>query len=200
MLDTSDARSPRLHRRSMARRAGSRRHTDFVVGHDFLHPGVDCSADRGRARLVDVVRHGRLLGRIVGGRAGRALCRPQHRPFRRSCGDDDRFADRRAGACPDRHCRRPHRLSRSLGRARHRHGGEPVRFRFRHARPHIWRRSTLADYRADIGRRLRLDRELAIDTFSSRCFRLARHLSGLCRAAGLHLSAAACAGVAARTL
>ena len=55
-----------------------------------------------------------------------------------------------------------------------------------------------ADHRADARRRLCLDRELAGDAFSDRGGRLARHLSGLCRAARLHLGAAACAGAAAQ--
>ena len=34
----------------------------FVLGYDLLHAGADRAADRRRARLVDVLRHGRLLG------------------------------------------------------------------------------------------------------------------------------------------
>ena len=64
---------------------------------------------------------------------------------------------------------------------------------FAHARPHLRRRRARADHRADARRRLRLDRELAGDAFSDRRGRLARHLPGLCRAARLHLGAAACA-------
>ncbi len=55
-----------------------------------------------------------------------------------------------------------------------------------------------ADHRADAGRRLCLDRELAGDACADRGGRLARHLSGLCRSAGLHLRAVACLGAAAR--
>ena len=98
------------------------------------------------------------------------------------------------------HAAQPHQLSRGLGGARRRHGGEPVRFRLRDARPHLRRRRALADHRAHARRRLRLDRELAGDAYPARACRLARHLSGLCRAARLRLGAAACVGAAAHAL
>ena len=126
-------RSPRLRRRPLARRAGARGHADLVLGHDLLHAGADRAADRGRARLVDVVRHGRLLGGAFGGRADRALCRALDRPLRRSRDDDDRLADRRARPGADRARRASRGLSRRLDGARRRHVDEPLRFRLRHA-------------------------------------------------------------------
>ena len=46
-----------------------RRHADHLLGLDLLSAGADRAADRRRARLVDRLRHGRLLGRAAGRRA-----------------------------------------------------------------------------------------------------------------------------------
>ena len=78
------------------------------------------------------------------------------------------LADRRARAVADRARRASARLSRGLDGARRRHGGQPLRPRLRHARPHLRRRRAPADHRADARRRLCLDRELAGDAFPDR--------------------------------
>ena len=65
------------------------------------------------------------------------------------------------------HAAHPLAYHRGLDGARRRHGGEPLRFRLRHARPHFRRRRAAADHRADARRRLCLDRELAGDAFSA---------------------------------
>ena len=75
--------------------------------------------------------------------------------------------------------------------------GVALRSGLRDARPHLRRRRALADHRADAGRRLRLDRELAGDASADPERRLARHLSGLCRGAGAGRGAAACLRAAA---
>ena len=173
----------RFHHRPLARGAGARRHPDSRLGLDLLHAGPDRAADRGRARLVDRLRHGRLFARAA--RRGTVFA-----PM--SASSIDRFG----GPCVMAfgsligalglvlvvHAAHPVALLRGLDRARRRHGGEPLRCRLRHARPHLRRGRAPADHGIDARRRLRLDRELAGDACADRERGLARHLSDLCRA------------------
>ena len=84
-----------------------------------------------------------------------------------------------------------------LDAARRRDLGLALRSGVRHARPHLRRRRAAADHRADAGRRLCLDGELAGHASADPVGRLARHLSGLCRGAGAGGGAAACVRAAA---
>jgi len=70
-------------------------------------------------------------------------------------------------------------------------------FCIRHSRPHLRRSGTTADHRADIGGRLRVNRELAIDACADRERWLAWGLSGPRRAACVCCRAAACIRLAA---
>ena len=89
-------------------------------------------------------------------------------------------------------------LSRGVDAARSRARGVALRSGVRHAGAHLRRGGAPADHRAHAGRRLRLDGGLAGHASADRLARLARHISGLCRAAGLDLRAAPRLRVAAQ--
>ena len=61
-------------------------------GAHLLSAGADRAADRRRARLVAVLRDGRLLARPADRRPGLAVRRPLDRPLRRPWRDDGRLA------------------------------------------------------------------------------------------------------------
>src|SRR6185437_7121539 len=157
--------APRLHPRPLARGAGARHYADHLMGYDLLYPGAARAADRGGSRLVDRLRHGGIFVRAAHGWACRTDGRTLRRPFRRTRGDDRRLVDRRAWPRPY-HPRRPSfRLSGGVGDAWARNVGEPLRFRFRQPRTHLWRRGAPADHRSDPDGRFRLDGKLAGDAF-----------------------------------
>jgi hypothetical protein len=112
-----------LYRRPLARRPRARGHANPGLGRDLLSAGAHCAVDRRRARLVDHLRHGRVLAGAADRRTGLAAGRAADRSLRRAPRHAGRLAPCRARSFPARLCRSPRGLSRSdAARRRHRGG------------------------------------------------------------------------------
>ena len=190
-LPCGHAHAPRCHCRPLARRSGARNNPDHRLGRDLLSTRADRAADRGRARLVDDICHGRVLARVAHCRARLPARRTADRPPWRASRDADRLAARRARAVSAGPCRPPRRLSRSLDAARSCHRCLALRSRLCHAGSHLRAVRATADHGADARRWFRLDGQLARNPSAARGSRLARHLPRLCRAARFRRRAAA---------
>ncbi len=183
VTECSNAQPPRIHLRSLARGERARRHRDFVLGRAVLSAGAHGAADRGRSWLVALVRDGRVFLGPARRRPVFALCRRRHRSLRRPCGDAGRLACSAPRASP----RLVHAQSAPayfavwmvLGVAMAASLYDPA---FATLGRIFGAGARGADHDADARRRFCLHRELAGDAIPHRQSRLARHLSGLCRA------------------